>query len=178
MTPVRGPREVLGVDEFAGRADIVAAYRRLAMRWHPDRNPSPEAKDKFQEIQRAYQTLRTQSAPRNMRALWEEMTAAAESEAADGGEDAPEIGGGFRANFPFAAAACAAGGALAFALAAYPGDWIVFSLSLAAADGVYKTGDTRRALQAEAALRLALRLYWLALLAFFVWTLARKAAGI
>lgn len=168
----RGPREVLGVDECAGRADIVAAYRRLAMRWHPDRNSSPQAKIRFQEIQRAYRTLQAKHAPRNVRALWKEMTAR------DGEEYTQEIGGIWRDNFPFAAAACLAGGALGFALAAFPGDWILFSLSLVAADGVYKTGDTRRALRVESALRLAMRLYWLFLLAWGVWMLARKIAGI
>ncbi|MGI9296503.1 MAG: J domain-containing protein [Gammaproteobacteria bacterium] len=172
----RGPREILGVGECAGRAEIVSAYRRLAMRWHPDRNSSPDAKARFQEIQRAYRTLQAKHAPRNVRALWDEMTAH------DGEEYTQEIGGvwleNLRDNFPFAAAACLSAGALGLATAAYPGDWILFSISLLAADGVYKTGDTRRALRIESAFRLAIRLYWFVLLAAAVWFLARKVAGI
>lgn len=50
--------EVLGVDRQATREEITAAYRRAAMRWHPDRNMSnPEATEKFQEIEQAYRFL-------------------------------------------------------------------------------------------------------------------------
>ena len=50
--------EVLGVDRYASRDEITAAYRRAAMRWHPDRNiDNPEAKEKFQEIEQAYRFL-------------------------------------------------------------------------------------------------------------------------
>lgn len=131
---------------------------------------------RFQEIQRAYRTLQAKHAPRNVRALWDEMTAQ------EGEEYAQEIGGVWREtlreNFPFAAAACLLAGALGFSLAAYPGDWVLFSLSLLAADGVYKTGNTRRALRIESAFRLAIRLYWFVLLAAAVWALARKVAGV
>ena len=167
----RSPREILGVNEFAGRAEIVIAYRRLAMKWHPDRNNSPQAKERFQEIQRAYQTLQAKHAPRNVRAMWAEMTAQS------GEEYAQEIGGKWRDNIPFAAAAFVVGGAAGFVLAAYPGNWIILSAALLAADAAYKTGDTKRALQMESAFRLSLRLYWLGLLAAAVWSLARQVFG-
>nr|CAD1823979.1 unnamed protein product [Ananas comosus var. bracteatus] len=56
---------VLGVAADASRAEIRAAYRRLAMRWHPDRNGREplmvdEAKRRFQVIQEAYQVLSDQ----------------------------------------------------------------------------------------------------------------------
>ncbi len=49
--------EVLGVPRDASAADIREAYRALAMRWHPDRNPDPEALERFKLINVAYQTL-------------------------------------------------------------------------------------------------------------------------
>lgn len=51
--------KILGVGDNATTAEIVAAYRRAAMRWHPDRNAgNSAAKDHFQKIQSAYKTLR------------------------------------------------------------------------------------------------------------------------
>lgn len=50
--------DVLGVDEDASAEEIKAAYRRLAKRWHPDNNPSPEAARHFERIKKAYDVLR------------------------------------------------------------------------------------------------------------------------
>lgn len=51
--------EVLGVARDAGDEDIKQAYRRLAMKWHPDRNDgAPEAEAKFKEVMEAYDALR------------------------------------------------------------------------------------------------------------------------
>jgi molecular chaperone DnaJ len=50
--------EVLGVGRDAKDADIKSAYRRLAMKHHPDRNPNdPEAEVKFKEAKEAYEIL-------------------------------------------------------------------------------------------------------------------------
>ena len=49
--------EVLGVEKNASKDDIKKAYRKLAQKYHPDRNPDDDAKTKFQEISKAYQTL-------------------------------------------------------------------------------------------------------------------------
>jgi molecular chaperone DnaJ len=50
--------EVLGVSRDASAADIKAAYRRLAVQYHPDRNPDlPEAEEKFKEASEAYAVL-------------------------------------------------------------------------------------------------------------------------
>jgi molecular chaperone DnaJ len=50
--------EVLGVERTASREDIKRAYRRLAMQYHPDRNPDdPDAGEKFREASRAYEIL-------------------------------------------------------------------------------------------------------------------------
>ena len=50
--------EVLGVGRDAAEADIKKAYRRLAMKHHPDRNPGiPEAEASFKEAKEAYEAL-------------------------------------------------------------------------------------------------------------------------
>ena len=49
---------LLGVARDATEADIKKAYRKLAMEFHPDRNPAPEAEAKFKEITEAYEVLR------------------------------------------------------------------------------------------------------------------------
>lgn len=50
--------EVLGVQKGASTEDIKKAYRKLAMKYHPDRNPdSKEAEEKFKEAAEAYEVL-------------------------------------------------------------------------------------------------------------------------
>jgi len=50
--------EVLGVDKGADEKEIKKAYRRVAMKFHPDRNPDdPEADHKFKEATEAYEVL-------------------------------------------------------------------------------------------------------------------------
>ena len=48
----------LGLDSLATMEEIKTAYRALAMKYHPDRNPdNKEAENKFKEIQTAYEIL-------------------------------------------------------------------------------------------------------------------------
>ncbi len=50
--------EVLGVNRDAGDDEIKKAYRKLAMKYHPDRNPdNKEAEEKFKEAKEAYEML-------------------------------------------------------------------------------------------------------------------------
>jgi molecular chaperone DnaJ len=49
---------LLGVPRECSEAEIKKAYRKLAMEYHPDRNPSAGAEAKFKEITEAYEVLR------------------------------------------------------------------------------------------------------------------------
>ncbi|MFX1495831.1 MAG: molecular chaperone DnaJ [Promethearchaeota archaeon] len=49
--------KILGVSRDASKNDIKKSYRRLALKYHPDRNKSPEAEEKFKEISEAYAVL-------------------------------------------------------------------------------------------------------------------------
>ncbi|HDO19557.1 MAG TPA: molecular chaperone DnaJ [Thermoplasmatales archaeon] len=49
--------EILGVSRDATKEEIKRAYRRLALKYHPDRNKSKEAEERFKEISEAYAVL-------------------------------------------------------------------------------------------------------------------------
>ncbi|KXK12057.1 MAG: Curved DNA-binding protein [Microgenomates bacterium OLB23] len=49
--------EVLGVSKTATKAEIKSAYRKLALKWHPDKNKDAGAEAKFKEINNAYEVL-------------------------------------------------------------------------------------------------------------------------
>ena len=52
------PYETLGVSRSASQDVIKRAYRKLAKKYHPDRNPNdPEAERRFKEVQQAYEIL-------------------------------------------------------------------------------------------------------------------------
>ena len=58
MADKRDYYEVLGISKSASADEIKSAYRKLAMKYHPDRNPGDEeAKAKFQEASEAYEVL-------------------------------------------------------------------------------------------------------------------------
>ncbi|CAE6500288.1 unnamed protein product [Rhizoctonia solani] len=49
--------KILQVDRHANDATIKKAYKKLSKKYHPDKNTTPEAKDKFVDISRAYEVL-------------------------------------------------------------------------------------------------------------------------
>jgi curved DNA-binding protein CbpA len=51
--------DVLGIDRGASQKEIKRAFRRLALRYHPDRNPESQkqSEERFKEINEAYQVL-------------------------------------------------------------------------------------------------------------------------
>lgn len=58
MTTRRDYYEILGVSQEAGDEEIKKSYRRLAMQYHPDRNPgNKEAEERFKEAAEAYEVL-------------------------------------------------------------------------------------------------------------------------
>lgn len=80
--------EVLGVTKNSTLDDIKKAYKKLAMKWHPDKNPNDMemAKEKFREVSEAYQVLSDPEKRKNYDAY---------------GFDGPKVGGFSSSNFDF-----------------------------------------------------------------------------
>jgi len=57
MTSKKDYYEVLGVQKTATKDEIKNSYRKLALKFHPDRNKSSDAEEKFKEISEAYAVL-------------------------------------------------------------------------------------------------------------------------
>src|SRR5215470_9791118 len=59
MSTKRCYYETLEVDRTADDTGLKAAFRKLAMKWHPDRNPGdPSSEQRFKEINEAYEVLK------------------------------------------------------------------------------------------------------------------------
>ena len=83
--------EILGVSKSASDNEIKKAFRRLAMKYHPDRNPGEEGEAKFKEAQEAYEVL---SDPQKRSAYDQFGHAGVDGSAGMGGGGAG-MGGGF-----------------------------------------------------------------------------------
>jgi molecular chaperone DnaJ len=57
MANKRDYYEILDMSKDASKQEIKRAYRKLALKYHPDRNKSPDAEEKFKEISEAYAVL-------------------------------------------------------------------------------------------------------------------------
>ncbi|KAJ7761970.1 hypothetical protein DFH07DRAFT_739604 [Mycena maculata] len=79
--------KLLGVDKSAGDAEIKSAYKKMALKWHPDRNNgSEESSKKFKEVSEAFEVL----SDSNKRAVYDQFG----EEGLKGGGPAPAQGGG------------------------------------------------------------------------------------
>ena len=57
MPTKRDYYEILGVDKKASTSEIKSAYRKMALKYHPDKNKASDAEEKFKEINESYQVL-------------------------------------------------------------------------------------------------------------------------
>lgn len=93
MATKRDYYEILGLSKSASTAEIKAAYRKLALQWHPDRNKAPNANEKFKEINEAYAVL----SDSKKRETYDQFGHAAFQPGMGGGQPGQgPFGGGFR----------------------------------------------------------------------------------
>jgi molecular chaperone DnaJ len=87
--------ETLEVERTVDEAGLKSAFRKLAMKWHPDKNPGdPSCEHKFKEISEAYEILKDG----NKRAAYDRYGHAA-FEQGNGGGQGPGFGAGFASSF-------------------------------------------------------------------------------
>ena len=96
MATKRDYYEVLGVDRKTSTEELKKAYRKLAVKYHPDKNPGdPTAEEKFKEIGEAYEVLMDP----NKRAAYDQFGHAAFSPGVSAGRGGGFGGGGFHDPF-------------------------------------------------------------------------------
>lgn len=101
MTTTRDYYDILGVSKSASDAELKSAYRKMALKWHPDRNQDKkeEAERQFKEINEAYQVL---SDPKKKQ-MYDQLGHSAFEQSGGGaaGGGGNPFAGGFRQGGPF-----------------------------------------------------------------------------
>ncbi|MBV9529660.1 MAG: molecular chaperone DnaJ [Bradyrhizobium sp.] len=96
MSTKRCYYETLGVERDVDEGKLKAAFRRLAMKWHPDRNPGDTASElRFKEINEAYEILKDSE----KRAAYDRYGHAAFENGSGGFGGGPGFGAGFASSF-------------------------------------------------------------------------------
>ena len=84
--------DILGLPKSASDSEIKSSYRKLAMKYHPDRNPGDKkAEDNFKETAQAYEILKDSQ----KRAAYDQYGHAAFSQGSSGSSSGGGFGGGF-----------------------------------------------------------------------------------
>lgn len=130
--------EVLGVSRQAGEEEVKKAYRKLALKYHPDRNPGDkEAEERFKEASEAYEVLRDPQKRRIYDTYGHEGLRGAGFSGFGGFEDIfSSFGDIFQDFFSFG---FGGGGGGRPRTAARPGDDLLFDLSLTFEEAVFGT---------------------------------------
>ncbi len=96
MSAKRCYYETLEVERTVDAAGLKAAFRKLAMKWHPDRNPGDKTSElRFKEINEAYEILKDD----DKRAAYDRFGHAAFEQGMGGGGGAAGFGAGFASSF-------------------------------------------------------------------------------
>ncbi|TPX77506.1 hypothetical protein CcCBS67573_g01212 [Chytriomyces confervae] len=92
----KNPYDLLGVDKTASSNEIKKAYYAKAKQYHPDTNKDPSAKDKFQELQQAYDILSDE----NKKASFDQYGTEAVTDGFSKADGNPGFGGDGAGGFP------------------------------------------------------------------------------
>ncbi|MBQ6438394.1 DnaJ domain-containing protein [bacterium] len=128
MAAKRDYYEVLGVAKTATADEIKSAYRKMALKYHPDRNKAPDAEENFKQINEAYQVLSDEK----KRQTYDQFGHAAFDPAA--GMGANPYGGGFQQG-PFTWTYSSSSGGSPFANVDFGDPYEVFNSIFGNGDG-------------------------------------------